>query len=166
MTQLRGWLFMTAALVALTGLVAVGLRRPTGPDSPGPDGTTIEFEEEWARGRQLEVERKAAVATVAAKIEVMAQVLDGRLSLAEAAARFRELDDSNPGFVRDAFEQSWPGRSDAERYARAVLTHLRGYLRDHPDRDPEAILPLEAELVRLLRGEESSSAGAALREAP
>jgi hypothetical protein len=166
MNQLRGWLFVGAALVALTGLVAVGLRRPTGPDPPGPSGTTIDVEEEWARGQQLEVESKAAVATVAAKADVMAQVLDGRLSLTEAAARFRDLDDRNPGFVRDAFEQSWPGRSDAERYARAVLNHLHIYIRDHPDRDPEAILPLETELDRLLRGEESSGAGAALREAP
>jgi hypothetical protein len=159
MNQLRGWLCLGTALVALTGLVAVGLRRPTGPDSPDLGGATIVFEEEFGRGRQLDVGRMAAVATVEAKTELMPQVLDRRLSLTEAAARFRDLDDSNPGFVRDAFERSYPGWSDGERYARAVLHYLRGYLLDHPDRDPELILPLEAELDRLLRAEESSPAG-------
>jgi hypothetical protein len=166
MNQLRGWFCLGTVLVALTGLVATGLRRPTRLDSPDPDGTTVGFEEEFARGRQLEVGRLAAVATVEAKTELMPQVLDRRLSLTEAAARFRDLDDSNPGFVRDAFERSCPGRSDAERYARAVLNYLRGYLLNHPDRDPEAILPLEADLDRLVRGEESSPAGVALRGAP
>jgi hypothetical protein len=145
MNQLRGWLCLGTALAALTGLVAVGLRPPTGPGSPDRDGATIGFEE---------------------KTELMPQVLDRRLSLTEAAARFRELDDSNPGFVRDAFERSYPGRSDGERYARAVLNYLRGYLLDNPNHDPEAILPLEADLDRLARGEESSPAGVALRGAP
>ena len=163
MDQLRSWFCLGAILMVLAGAL-VGAQRGLNfgfPDLPDRAGT---LDGETVRGRRLDAERAAMLECVTAKTEVTAAVLDGRLTLAEAAARFRDLDAKNPAFVRQAFLRGHPGQSDAERYAGAVMTYARSYLASFPGHDPEEVLPLETELARLLRGE--GPPPAALPETP
>jgi hypothetical protein len=45
----------------------------------------------------------------------------GRLTLAEAAARFGELHRANPMFRADLWRLQWPGETDEERACREVI---------------------------------------------
>jgi len=80
-----------------------------------------------------------ALARVAAKQRVVEQVIGGRLSLLEGAARFRAA--ARSGFTADA---------DGEAVCRAVIGWAELALRDRPERAAAVAERLEAELRRHL----------------
>jgi hypothetical protein len=75
-------------------------------------------------------------------------VIDSRLRLLAAAARFREIDRKNPLFQLDAFRRGNAGRSDVERYCHAVIGTVRAHLVDRPGQAEEQGRRLEAELAK------------------
>ena len=60
-----------------------------------------------------------------AKHGVVRDLLAGRLTLPEAAARFRDLDREQPGFNWVAFRRTYPCDTDDERHCREVLAWVR-----------------------------------------
>jgi hypothetical protein len=78
--------------------------------------------------------------------EVIAEVLAGRLSLLEAAARVRAAGTELPSWARPKLECLFPGSSDDERQCRRVIALIEGTLRDEPSRCGMVIGCLQAEL--------------------
>lgn len=54
------------------------------------------------------------------------ELAQGRLTLLEAAARFRDLSRGLPEEARAYFRDTYPGHSDAERYCRQVIRCVEG----------------------------------------
>jgi hypothetical protein len=90
------------------------------------------------------------VVRFAQKDRLAAEVIDGRLSLSEAAARFLALDEGDPEFNWTAFRLYVPGRSDEERHCRQVIRYVERQLEGRTDVDPGLAERLEAELQDLL----------------
>jgi hypothetical protein len=107
---------------------------PAGPDSPAP--------EDLCR----EITRRASE-----KDRLAGEVIEGRLALVKAAARYRDLDEQPPPFHWREFREGHPGASDDERHCRAVIVHVRWELLDRPGGDPALVGRLETELQDLLR---------------
>jgi hypothetical protein len=80
------------------------------------------------------------------KYEVTIALADGRLSLAEAAGRFRLLDQDLPGFSWERFRTIYPGASDAERHGREAISAVKCELHANPARAAAVVAGLEAEL--------------------
>jgi hypothetical protein len=88
---------------------------------------------------------------IRARVVVVERLLERELSLVQAAARFRQLNDNVPEF--QVILRRWPGKSDGERLCRQVLgwvcTHLEGKGLK-PDEVEAALCPLRCELQALL----------------
>src|SRR4051794_9785860 len=95
----RPWLI---TLVSCLALAAVGIT--FGTDSPGPDF--------WPGGEdcgpylrrcpvdpELEARDAAVLARIAAKQAIVGELIAGRMSLADAAARFRALNAGEPAYA-------------------------------------------------------------------
>ena len=74
------------------------------------------------------------------------ELLAGRLTLREAAARSRALAEADPDFRWYVFRQTYAGASDAERHCRHMIAAVAEALRDRPAEAAEVVARLEAEL--------------------
>jgi hypothetical protein len=110
-----------------------------------------ELEEEWGRQPVLEARCQAALQRGNRKIQVVEEVIAGRLSLVEAAARFRDLWREEPPVSVEGFRRYYAGASDEERYCRAVIGCSGTMTTGQPEKDQEVTRRLEAELAELLR---------------
>src|SRR5262249_39287585 len=88
---------------------------------------------------------------VSEKDRLAGEVIGGRVSLVEGAARYRDLDEHPPAFCWREFREVYPGASDDERHCRAVIAHVRAELPNRPGADPALVGRLETELHDLLR---------------
>ncbi len=59
------------------------------------------------------------------KMRLAHQVMDGRLTLTEATAHFRDLDEQPPALDPDTLRLAYPGRSDEERHRLEVVRFVR-----------------------------------------
>jgi len=59
-------------------------------------------------------------------------VIDGRLTLAKAAARFRAINASRPHHKPVRLDH-YPGQTDEERVCRQVISYVESKLADRPD---------------------------------
>jgi hypothetical protein len=114
-----------AAVVAVPGLVLGGLilTLPLGLDcvtGPSRDLSEAAREEERLVDVMRVIERIEE-----AKHGVVRDLLAERLTLPEAAARFRDLDREQPGFNWVAFRRTYPCDTDDERHCREVLAWVR-----------------------------------------
>jgi WD40 repeat protein len=147
--------FVTVLTLASLGLgklahKMVGVR---GTDWWAVPGTGDGLDPDARRGRQNDEQCRAIRRRIEAKNRLAAEVIDGRLTLLEAAARFRDLDREPPPFDRDAFRCSYPGASDDELLCREVIFFVRVEQRRRPGTDAGIVARLEAELnERLGRG--------------
>jgi hypothetical protein len=112
---------------------------PAGADSTEAPGVVA------ADPRCQEIDRSSAE-----KRRLAGEVIAGQLSLLEAAARFRDLDERPPAACRRGLRAAFPGASDDECHCRAVLSYVREELWHRPGADPAAADRLEAELRALL----------------
>jgi hypothetical protein len=153
MSLFHRWLLVPAPRAALlAGLAAscvtLVVWRGTGLFSlPGADGSAGQAPPS-GQGPDEPVGR--AVLRFARKERLAAEVIDGRLSLPEAAARFLALDENDPEFNWTAFRLYVPGRSDDERYCRQVIRYVEGQLQGRTAVEPGLAERLEAELQDLL----------------
>jgi hypothetical protein len=120
-------------------------------DTTGP-GADHDLGAEVRRGQELDDQARVLMERILAKSCVAFEVRDGRLGLLEAAARFRDLDRTGPGFRWDVFRWTYPGTSDDERHCREVIAFVRAQLVP-PPAEPAAPLEdrLEVELCELLK---------------
>jgi hypothetical protein len=70
---------------------------------------------------ELERKGRAVMRRLERKERLAQAVLEGRLTLLEAAALFRTLDEGPPGFNWEQFRRSHAGDSDEERHCREVI---------------------------------------------
>jgi hypothetical protein len=80
------------------------------------------------------------------KVRLARELIDGRLTLAEAAARYRELDEQSPDFYWDVFRRTYVGASDEERHCREVIHYIRLEVGDNGRASTKLVSRLEAEL--------------------
>jgi hypothetical protein len=108
----------------------------------------VESFSEWNGGPSAEGERlrKALLARVAARAEVVEEVLAERMSLLEAAACFRDLDHGPPPILWDRFRAFYPGDSDDERHCHEVIENVRVRVEVQGGQGRQQVLRLEAEL--------------------
>ncbi|HZT82744.1 MAG TPA: hypothetical protein VFA26_21115 [Gemmataceae bacterium] len=105
------------SLLVLLGAAAVIALALIGPRwLPGPEGASGQ-DEENVLDRQL----RAVVQRLEKKQQVIAALLGGRLSLLEAAARFRELNETPSELPNHSYRILFEGKSDEERLCRQVI---------------------------------------------
>jgi WD40 repeat protein len=149
------------AIVAVLTLAGLGLGKLAyklvsvrGADWWAGPGTGDGLDPEAWRGRQNDEQFRALLRRLKAKNRLAREVIDGRLTLLEAAARFRNLDLKPPPFAWDALRSIYPGASDDELHCREVIFFVRAEQRDRPGTDAGIVARLEAELnERLGRGD-------------
>jgi len=96
--------------------------------------------------RALDARLTEAVARSQRMDEVAGEVVAGRLSLLDGAARFRDFCRSAPDFAWDQFRVGHPAASDDERFCRLLIDRAGGLLWEDPDRAEAVTVRLEAEL--------------------
>jgi hypothetical protein len=95
-----------------------------------------------------------------AKDNLGLEVACGRLTLVEAAARFRDLDEQPPRFSWEDFRRSHPGATEEERYCREVIKFVGRMLEARGVTDSPIVSRLEQELqAHLERGDLRLSEG-------
>jgi hypothetical protein len=142
-------LLVLAAILHLLALVSwAGRPAPRGIQR-GPDGKTIYFrlpEEDQVRARRLAGESASVLKQARAYQATLSALADDRLTLPQAASALRSRLESQ--HLAEQLLTHYPGRTDEERYCRAVIDHVRKGLADDPRR-AEVVDRLEAELAGL-----------------
>jgi hypothetical protein len=77
---------------------------------------------------------------------IIRELAAGRLTLPEAAARYREVDLRCPLFQAEVFRRKYPAASDEERYCLVVIQRVRYAEPLGAERIGELVARLEAEL--------------------
>jgi hypothetical protein len=114
----------------------------------------LHYQFQSSRQQLLESQDRAVLESIAAKEVLLPEVVAGRMTLAEAANRFRAMDAQNPCFRWATFRESHPGQSEAECYGHAVIDAVRAYLKDRPVEARAVSRRLEAELSQRLQASE------------
>ena len=128
------------AVVLYSGFLVRGLAAEAGAPAAASE-RAAEAERE-----KLDALLHGVARRVDAKEQVAQEVAEGRLTLAEAAARFRDMNQQLPAFAWDTFRQAYPGRSDDERHCRQVIEFVRAQVQALSMADRAVAGRLEAEL--------------------
>jgi hypothetical protein len=123
-------------------------------------GPARQWVEQVARGERLEGERFAVLSRNEAKQQVAGEVVAGRLSLAEAVARYRALNDESP-YYRAQAARFHPAMSQEERLCREVIGYAEAALRGQPGRAERVLSRLERDLRDHLAGQGAPAAASA-----
>jgi hypothetical protein len=99
----------------------------------------LQTEELLAKDRQV-------VENLEGKQGVVLALLDGHLTLREAAARFQELNQACSVYDWERFRATFPGRTDEERHCRQVLVAVRPYLDANSSTSRDLLARLQTEL--------------------
>jgi len=144
----HGMICLTLTLAALAAALALfpGLAAAVGLDLWNVPATLDAMGEGMEQSRQLDEQVRAAWRRIAAKDEVAREAAEGRLTLFEAAARFRDLDADAPEAYRRGWRCGREGASDEERYCRQVLGRAAVAAHGRPGQ-AAALRRLEAQLT-------------------
>jgi hypothetical protein len=134
----RTVLVAVAAAVVVTGYLL-------GPWRPAAEG--LRGEPDLQRAWQLE-EPQRACARHHGQMAVAAEVVAGRLTLLQAAARVRAIRADEPPLVRELARWRHPGLSEEEWLCAVVIDHVGWVLADDPARQAAVVGRLQAELRR------------------
>jgi hypothetical protein len=108
-----------------------------------------QLEDERRRGETLDQQSQIVWHNLETKFRVLGNLQAGRLTLYEAAARFRSLNHPGIDDYPALFRLIYQGQSDDERWCRQVLNFVRSDWLDHSDLTSLAD-QLEAELTQEL----------------
>ena len=140
-----------AVVVVAAGVIAGFLAlRPAEADTIGPGiqdpipGRFVD-PEQLREYHDLTARQQASMSRTAKKLEVAAELIRGETTLSEAAARFREIVQSDPAALA-TLRVIFPTGTDEERYYRNVIAFVRGLARIEPVRVPALVGKLEAEV--------------------
>jgi hypothetical protein len=134
------WLGVAAAGAVLAGTLYAGCRglAPAGPS-------------ESERLERLEADRNHAVHRREVIRDLTTGLIEGRLTLRQAAVACQAENEVGPRQI-DLHVEYQAGRTDEERYCRALLGHVRAMLVKDA-RAPAVLARLEAELTALVRSQ-------------
>jgi hypothetical protein len=140
------YLAVTLLGVAVSGAALFWSERDATPEGeerrlPAPAEQATRAGQE---AEQLERRQQALLRLVAARRQVAADVIAGRLTLLEAAARFRDLNAETPAF--EDCNRIYPGNSPEERFCRLVIDQVESEMEEEPEQAAELRRRLEAEL--------------------
>jgi len=132
MTFLSSRLLWSVAAGAVLGAVPWVIEGPGGAEG-APAWNVFEdycrWTESQARSGQLEAQCADVQQRIGIKKQIVDEVIAERLSLLEAAACFRELNDAYPDHL-DLLRRTHPGKTDEEVLCRNVIAFVRSALRD------------------------------------
>jgi hypothetical protein len=140
---LRGILLAAPAACCVALALWPGADTPVAPGPAGADPPARHGDEAVDLCRQ-------AMQRAVEKQRLAAEVVEGRLSLVAAAARFRDLNAGEPAFNWQALRTTYPDCSDDERHCQEVLSFVRIELQQRPEAARALVERLEAELRDLL----------------
>jgi hypothetical protein len=139
---------VACALLAATAAGYSGYRAFVNPASALPASAGVD---EGPSPDEVEAAIAWCGQSADAKDRLTGEVIAGRLSLPEAAARFRALEAGRPNRYCRTRTDLFPGGSEGERYCRAVITRVVNRLHaEDPAREQEVSARVEAELRDLL----------------
>ena len=124
----------------------IGLLAGLGLDSDSLFDLATANERARLKTEELVAKDRQVVDNLEGKQKVVRQLLDGRLTLREAAARFQELNEACSVYDWERFRETFPGRTDEERHCRQVLVAVRPYLDSSVSASRELLARLETEL--------------------
>ncbi len=102
--------------------------------------------EEKLREERLAREQRAALRQLQAQQEITKEVVAGRLTLLESAARLRDVELPAPSFRLDLFREAYRADSDDERFCQAIIQMVRLSVPPDTARTDELARRLEDEL--------------------
>ena len=133
-------LLFLCVVLALGGLV--WLRPDLLPSCAFDPAAFAEQQEREARARHrqemLDEHSRVLQQRLDAKEGVMQELLAGRLTLLQAARRFKDLNET-PVTCQNDYRSRFPGRSDGEKVCRQVLQWLEGYLLGLPSEQAQTL---------------------------
>jgi hypothetical protein len=146
--------FLSVSLLAALLAGAARLRPDwvsgLGLDGSAPPDVRRQMEAERQRAALLDRRTEVVRRRLDAKNEIVGQLVDGRLTLAEAAAWFKALNES-PADCPAVPHGEFPGASEGERLCRQVMSWVRADLSRQSASQAEAMsVRLEEELRTLL----------------
>jgi hypothetical protein len=140
-------------LVALcTSINYAGPSWCTGPSVESWLGLPQQVQKNLQFAQALEEQSTRVHLRIRAQNEVIREVLDRKMSLLEAARRFREASMPLVGARLRRFQEAYPGASEIERFSRQVIAFTRWNV-ICPEQSRCRAGELEAELSRLQRDE-------------
>lgn len=140
-------LWLVPAVLAVAVVLHPGLVRAAGVDFWSVAQARAEIAEATATDRALAERDDTILRRIAIKEALVTELIAGRLTLAEAAARFLELHEDEPGHLA-VLRSSVPGDTDLERSARNVIDYVGERVPDQTHRS-DLCSRLEADLARL-----------------
>jgi hypothetical protein len=141
-------LLIVGGLLVLVAPWLLACLAPLGLDVQGlPDPERVYQENE--RSQRLDAQREPALRRIRDLDAIIPELIEGRLTLAEASRRLRAGQDDNPGFWA-VVRQAEPGTSEEERLYRHLVRLAGEELASQPERARSVRLRLEAELRALL----------------
>jgi hypothetical protein len=146
-------LFRLCAILCLVGVGALGFQRfacdRPGTEEPGPHllpTAVVEYLDAFALDTESQERAAMSYRCLQAKRAVVTELLADRLTLLEAAARFRELDAGMPE-ARDRLLQAYPGVPYQVALCQQVIARARSELEARALEQVESVVArLEAEL--------------------
>lgn len=148
MSSVKRWslsLLVTLALVVGARVLFGGQDSPQELIVPGALSSLIEED------RALQAEMDTCLERGRVQQAIVAEVLAGRLTLRQAAARFQAAGASKPEAVLTQWRKTCPGDTDEERYCWNVLRHVCVRVRNEPEQARAVRQRLEMELPDHLR---------------
>ena len=123
-------LWSVLAALALGGLAGISQAVPEWTEDSGIDFWNLprlnrQLESQARRSEELDARFESTLSRIEMRQQVVNQLVAGHLSLREAAAKFREINQS----VRqnaELVEAMYPNMGEDERYCRYVLDYVRG----------------------------------------
>jgi hypothetical protein len=114
---------VSALLLGIACLAGISYSRPEWWSALGFDRNShLERDDCAERTRTQKLQRRGEVSArrIEVKRGIVDQMLRSELTLFEAAAWFRYLNE-NPADCQDDYRKAWPGRSDGEKLCRQVI---------------------------------------------
>jgi hypothetical protein len=148
---------VVCALVSTFGIaaiVALNLRhvRTEDTDNSTPPELASPWHDPVIRGQELENQTKLVMQRSAAKDAVVADVIDGRLTLLEAAAKFRAINASSPRAEHWLTSYQYPDQPYDLALCRSVIERVELQLHAQSSGQREGpVARLETELAEHLR---------------
>jgi hypothetical protein len=150
------WLYLsrrrrTVAVLVLAAGVAIAAD-PSLVQSAGLDVWNVRQLEQEAQAQstvshQLTLTDGEIQQRIALKEVLIADLIEGRATLAEVTAQFMALNECSPGCV-SVIRKTFPGQTDQEKTARNVIDYVRARISD-PVQRAQVLVRLEGELARM-----------------
>jgi hypothetical protein len=132
-------------MLSVAAILASGLMYWQDPEPARPT-PTADRNSPWAVSASLDQRLKVTQDHNRALRHIAQEVVAGRLTLPEAAARYRDLNAANPDFDYRTFERGFAGANEEERCCRQVIARVEAELANDPERARDLKCQLEAVL--------------------